>query len=699
MKKARILPGTLPLFAPTSDWSAPSLSDLPDWSRCKLLGIDSEFRDKTIRQLGIGSRRGAQLAGYSFAFDQGPSHYIPLRHPEGNVDCDQGLRYLRDNLAKFEGTLVGANLNVDLDIFHYEDIKPNYEKVRCQDIQVRGPLINENFFKYSLEAEAARWGFEGKDENLLKEVARSFGYDIKSAGWKACIPELPAKYIGPYATHDAAILLPIYHAQQEAIDKQGLNEVVELEGRLLPLLLKMRQRGIRIDFDHLDRVERWALEQETRIVNEIHHRTGWDIGVGNCMAAARVAPALLAVGITPPVTDNEKKIQYSITTEYLESITPPRSKDDPPSLPELIRELRQMNKLRTTFVASVRRYQTNGRIHSTFRQIVGASEKNEKSGAAYGRLSSAHPNIQQQPSRGKYANFWRTIYLPEEGAEWLSCDYSAVEPRWTVHTSEILKLEGAKELGDMYRTNPRIDPHQAMADLTGLPRKDAKTVGLGLSYRMGGLKLAKQSLKLPTRWLVQVGRENHYFKTRKEALDFRMNCKEDRVRLAEVAGEEAQAILDKFHNGAPFIRLLAEKAEEKAKATGILKLLGGRHLHFPIGQNGQYDHTFKAVSKVIQGTAAYQMKLALLALDKECPEFVLGCQIHDEVCGSIWDRKTAKKVASLMTGIVRAKVPFRCDQEVGPNWGNLELLCMEHDCTNVVDPEDKFACKHHALVK
>lgn len=695
MRRIKPIPGSIPLFAPESDWQAPRLSDLPDWSRCRLAALDAEFEDKTLRELGNGARRGAKLAGYSFALEgDNRGYYIPLRHPgPGNVDCDQGLNYLRDNLYRLEGTLVGANMAGDLDIFFYENIKPNYNKILCKDIQVRDPLIWEHHYKYNLEVVAERWGFKGKDEAKLKEAAQAYGYDIKSAGWKACIPKLPAKFVGPYGEHDAFILIPIYHAQQKVMDEQGLNEVDELEARLLPLLLKMRQRGIRVNFDHLDRVERWALEEETKCVLEIKRLTGWDIGVGHCMAAARVAPALQAIGIDPPKTAETEA--WSIKADWLATIEHP--------VAGLIRQCRQYNKLRTTFAASVRRYQTGGKIHSTFRQIVGASEKNEQSGAAYGRLSSAHLNIQQQPSRAKFANFWRSIYIPEENCQWVSCDYSGVEPRWYCHFAQLLNLPKAKDFGDLYKSNPRLDRHQAVADLTGLNRKDAKTVGLGLDYRMGSLKLAN-SLKLPTRWLVEVGvgrdKQQYYFPTRKEALEFRFSRTEDKIRMAEVAGEAAQAILDKFHNGAPFIRDLARKAEEKAKATGFIKLIGGRVLHFPMNSRGEYDHTYKACSKLIQGSAAYQMKLALLALDRDLPELYLNAQIHDEIWGSVPDLRTAKRVNEIMVNVVKLKtgMPFRCDVEVGPSCGELSLICFENDCTNFADPEDKFGCHLHKLV-
>lgn len=692
MRRIKPIPGSTPLFAPESSWVAPSLSDLPqDWSSAKDAALDTEFRDDTLRELGIGARRGAKIAGYSFMLRGDRPYYIPVRHPgPGNVDCVQGLNYLRDNLRKFRGNLIMANGTGDLDILETtEDIAPDYDNIRVQDIQIRGPLINENRRKYSLEEEAAVWGFQGKDKTKLKEAAIAYGYDVKSAGWEKCIPLLPCKYVGEYAEYDVKILFPINDSQQEVIVAQGLQEVVELEAQVLPILLKMRQRGVKIDFDHLEKVEQWSIEEEMKTVAEIKRLTGWDIGFGNCMAAARVAPALREIGVRIPLTETG---QPSIKAEWLANIDHPVAK--------LIRYLRQINKLRTTFVTSIRRYQTNGRVHTTFRQIVGASEKNEKSGAAFGRLSSAHPNLQQQPSRSAYAPFWRQIYIPEEGCQWLSADFSAQEPRWTVHFADLLGLKGAKQLADMYRNDPRIDPHQAMADITGLPRSEAKTVFLGLAYGMGGVKLCVQSLKLPTQWLVETDdRQQHFFPTRQEALEFRSTVL-GRCKLREVAGQEGQAILDKFHAGAPFLRELTRKVMDKIEATGVLKILGGRHIHFPLGSDGSYDWAFKGLNRLIQGTSGYHFKKALLALHRDCPEFFLQLQVHDEACGSIADLKTSKRVAEIMRESVKARVPWRVECEAGPSWGETHVICNVGDCLNPSVKWDKpkfYACEEHAL--
>jgi DNA polymerase I-like protein with 3'-5' exonuclease and polymerase domains len=685
MKRIKPIPGSIPLFAPESGWKPPQLSELPDWSRCNSVSLDTEFKDKFLRKLGVGARRGAKIAGFSFMLRGHKPFYVPIRHPgSGNVDCAQGLNYLRDNLKNFKGEIIMANGTGDLDILETtEDIAPNYDNAQIQDIQIRAPLINELRFKYSLEAEAEVWGFQGKDKVKLKEAATAFGWNIKQAGWEACIPDLPSEYIGEYAEHDASILFPIRDAQQNVIEAQGLQEVINLESSLLPVLLRMRQRGVRIDFDQLDLIEKWATEEEKKTIAEIKRLTNWDIGFDNIMAAARVAPALLEIGISLPKT---AKGQWSVTTEILSNINHPVAK--------LIRHCRQVNKIRTTFVASIRRYETNGRIHTTFRQVVGASEKNEKSGAAFGRLSSCHPNLQQQPSRGSMAKMWRKIYLPDSGKYWFSADLSAQEPRWAVLFAHKLRLKGAKEMADEYRTNPRIDPHAATAAICGIERTPAKVVLLAQLYGEGEAKLCNTQLKLPTRFLVQTDEGGrHYFDKRSDALDFRHSV-EGRCKLREVAGLEAQEILTKFNAGVPFFKELSRKVIEKVEATGILKLLGGRHIHFPMNKDGSWDHTYKALNRLIQGSAAMQVKLALLAVEKEYPG-VMQLQVHDEILGSVHDKQTAKNIATIMEQVVPAYIPWRSEVDFGKSWGEMETVCNIPNCLNFVDPDDKFGCSNH----
>jgi DNA polymerase I-like protein with 3'-5' exonuclease and polymerase domains len=690
MKRIKPIPGSIPLFQPESGWKPPSLSELPSWEGCSEISLDTEFKDIHLKKLGIGARRGAKIAGYSFMLRGHRPFYVPIRHPDSqNCDEQQSLAYLRDNLKRHKGKLLGANLSGDLDILETtENIAPNYDNCQVQDIQIRGPLIDENRHKYSLEAEASVWGFQGKNKDKLKEAAQSFGWNIKQSGWEACIPDLPSKYVGEYGEHDVQILFPIYDAQQVVIDQQGLNEVINLEANLIPVCLRMRQRGVRIDFTQLDLIEKWATEEEVKTLAEIKVLTNWDIGFGNCMAAARVAPALLDIGIKLPKTDSG---QWSVTTQILSTIEHPVAK--------LIRYCRQVNKIRTTFVASIRRYQTNGRIHTTFRQVVGVSEKNEKTGAAFGRMSSCNPNLQQQPSRGAMAKMWRKIYLPDEGKYWFSSDLSSQEPRWAVFFSEKLKLKGAKEMADQYRSNPRIDPHAATAEVCGLERDPAKTVLLAQLYGEGPAKLCHNQLKLPTRFMVQTDdRQRHYFETRSEALEFRHSV-QGKCQLREVAGVEAQQILDRFNAGVPFFKELSRKVIEKADSVGILKLLGGRHIHFPMSRDGTYDNTYKALNRLIQGSSAMQIKLALLEVEKQFPG-VVQLQVHDELLGSVPDKQTAKAIARVMETVFICPIPFRSEVDFGKSWGEMKTICNIPNCLNYSVEWDKpknFGCEEHAL--
>ncbi len=444
MRKIKPIPGSIPLFAPPGDWVAPDMNSLPDWSKCKRASLDTEFHSPQLKKLGVGARRGDKICGYSFMLEGHTPFYLPIRHANGNVDCEQALNYLRDSIKNFEGEIIMANGNCDLDLLHYENITPDYDKITIQDVQIRAPLIFEMEFQYNLQAIASRFGIEGKDETALKNAAQSYGFDIKTGAWKGCISQLPAKYVGEYAERDAEMLFPIYHAQQKLIEKLDIQEYVNLEAKLLPVCLKMRQRGVRIDFDHLDYIEKWSAEEERKAIAEVKRITGWDVGFGNIMAAARLVPALAHIGITPPLTEDGKP---SIKAEWLASLIDPNTGKIHPVADNIL-YARKVNKIRTTFCDSIRRFQTHGRIHSTFVQVVGSSENNEKSGAAWGRLSSRNPNMQQQPSKGKMASLWRRIYLPDEGMNWCSSDLSAQEPRWACALAERLRLKGAKELGD-----------------------------------------------------------------------------------------------------------------------------------------------------------------------------------------------------------------------------------------------------------
>lgn len=645
-------PLQMPLFAPESTWSPPVLSELPSWADAKRICVDVETKDQHLKQLGIGVRRGGFITGVSFTIEDGPSAYLPIRHEGGdNLDEAQVLAYLRAQAKDFKGDLVGANLQYDLDYLLEDGI--DFQQVRYfRDIQVADPLIYELHMSYSLQNIAERHGFAGKDVSLLEEAARIYGVDPKSGMWR-----LPARYVGPYAERDTQEPLRILRRQERRIDDEDLWDIWNLESKVLPCLVRMRRRGVRVDLERLRGVEEWSLTQEAEALAKVKHATGHSIAVGDVWKAGALAPALEAIGVKLEETSTgqpqiDKFLLGGIDHEVARSIA----------------WARKVNKLRTTFAASVRTYMVDGRIHCTFNQIAREDEKGDQKGARYGRLSCVDPNLQQQPSRDEFATMWRSIYIPEEGAEWVANDYSQQEPRWTTHFAAVMDLPKARVAAQAYWDDPDLDNHQFMADLTGLPRKFAKNIYLGLCYGEGGAKLSRDC-GLPTRWALSSGRGRErrvqYFATREETLEARREVEDG--YMFEAAGEEGQEIIDKFDSRAPFIKLLAKKAEAQAKKNGFIKTVGGRKLHFPQRPDGSYDWTHKALNRLIQGSSADQTKEALVALD--AAGHFIQLQVHDEIDGSVATREEAYAMANVMRDIRKAEVPFRVDTEIGPSWG------------------------------
>lgn len=657
MAKAASTALQMPLFEPESTWRPPSMADLPSWAGAKRVAIDCETKDLHLRELGIGVRRGGHITGVSFAIEDGPSHYLPMRHEGGdNLDPVQVLAYLRDQARVFDGQVVGANFNYDYDYLLEEGI--DFPLVQFfRDVQVADPLIYELNEKFSLEAIAQRRGVPGKDEEKLREAARAFGVDPKGGMWR-----LPARYVGAYAERDVAAPLAILRRQERLLEEDDLWGIWDLESRVLPVLVRMRRRGVRVNMDKLRGIEEWSLMQEAEALRAVRSLSGVHVEVGDVWKAGAIAPALEAIGVKLGKTSQG---QPNIDKDVLSHIDHAVAKH--------LAWARKVNKLRTTFAASIRRYEVNGRIHCTFNQIAREDEKGDQKGARYGRLSAVDPNLQQQPSRDEFASRWRDIYEPEDDALWATNDYSQQEPRWTTHFAAEMDLEKAAEAAQAYIDNPLLDNHDFMAQLTGLPRKYAKNVYLGLCYGEGGAKLSRD-LGLPTRWALAVGRgrdrELLYYDTQQEAFDARREHQSGYV--FEAAGEEAQRVLDAFDARAPFIKQLSKKAQEMANKRGYVRTIGGRRLHFPQRADGSYDWTHKALNRIIQGSSADQTKEALVELDRQGRFIML--QVHDEIDCSVATVEEGKAIGEVMRNVRLARVPFRVDTEIGPSWGTAEEL-------------------------
>ena len=269
-----------------------------------------------------------------------------------------------------------------------------------------------------------------------------------------------------------------------------------------------------------------------------------------------------------------------------------------------------------------------------------------------GRFSMSNPNLQQIPARHpELGPLIRSIFIPEDNHTWGSFDYSQQEPRILVHYAKLQNLTGVDEIVDAYNAGD-ADFHQVVADMAGIERKQAKTINLGLMYGMGKNKL-----------MAELG----------------------------LMKESAEKLIRQYHSRAPFVKQLMDNVSRKANDRGKIRTLLGRACHFdrwePV-QFGVYKSlpleearkeygeplkrafTYKALNKLIQGSAADMTKKSMVALYEN--GIVPHIQIHDEVDISVESNEKAEEIIEIMESAVELKVPNKVDYESGANWGEIK---------------------------
>ena len=618
----------IPLLQPESDWIAPQV--LPKFDPYETLAVDLETYDPNLTNRGPGWATGdGYIVGIAIATDKW-SGYLPIRHENGgNLEEEIVLRWLKRTFENHKGTMVFHNALYDVGWLKREGVE-----LTCplRDTMFAAPLFDENRWSYSLNNLGMDFLAESKDETLLETAAKAWGVNPKGGMWA-----LPAKYVGPYAEQDAVLTLKLWKIFKKRIEIEGLQTIYDLECDLIPLLIEMRWRGVRIDTDRAEQTSEQLSKKEQQLLVEIKRRFGVNVDI---WASASIQKAF----------DNNN-LWYPHTEKGAPSFQGPWLESHEHDLPKMIVEARRINKARTTFIeGAILEYSHNGRIHAEAHPL-----KNDGGGTVTGRFSYSNPNLQQVPARDpEIGKLIRSLFIPEEGATWGAFDYSQQEPRITVHYASLLGLEGATDAVKAYSTEG-ADFHQIVADMAGIPRKQAKNINLGLTYGMGQQKL---------------------------------------IRELGLEPDEALKLLETYHRRVPFIRGLQSRCTRIAEQRGCITTLGGRKCHFDLWESVGYLHdekqaplplqeakdkygdnlkrsfTYKALNKLIQGSAADMTKLAMRDLWKE--GLVPHIQIHDELDYSIFNKGQAEIVIDRMVNCVKMRVPLVVDYESGSNWGEAE---------------------------
>jgi DNA polymerase I-like protein with 3'-5' exonuclease and polymerase domains len=618
---------TMPLFPVQTDWVAPST--FPDLSSASEIAIDLETCDPHLEDMGPGwPRKDGYVVGYAVAVE-GWKGYYPVAHEGGgNLDKRMVERWIQEILSTRADKIM-HNAAYDMGWLLATGFTING---RIRDTSIAAPLIDENRFAYSLNSLGFDYLKEIKSEQGLKQAAGDFGVHPKKGLWR-----LPAMYVGNYAEQDAALTLKLWQHFKILMRQEEVESIFELESELLPILVNMTYRGVRFDRLKCAQMLDTFRNREKALLKQMREAIGSPVEI---WAAESVAHAFDKLGI-----------QYGKTAQGAPSFTKGFLENHEHPFAQTIVEARELNKTHGTFLEPYLKFsEATGRMHPHINQL-----RSDEGGTVSGRLSMYAPNLQQVPARHPTIGpMIRSLFLPEEGQLWGSADFSSQEPRLLVHYAALLNLPGAHKMVDAYNLDPNMDFHQMVADMAGIGRKAAKTIGLGLMYGMGKAKLAG-SLGL------ELAEASELINTLHQRVPFLKGTIDAVVRRIEHPGTSGS------------IRtLLGRKCRFplwEPMAWGVNKALPREQAIMQYGARIKRAGTYKGLNRLIQGSAADQTKAALVAAVK-AGIAVPMLQIHDEIAFSVADKKAAEEAAVLMRDSVKLLVPSRVDVEVGTSWGD-----------------------------
>ena len=611
-----------PIFKPQTEWLPPQ--DFPDLSDYSEIAIDLETKDPDLKTIGSGSVVGrSKIVGIAVAV-QGWKGYYPIAHEGGgNMDKNMVLKWFQDVLNT-DAIKIFHNAMYDVCFIRAAGLKINGTIV---DTMIAGSLVDENRFRYDLGSLGRDYVGIGKNEAVLKETADLWGIDHKAEMYK-----LPAMYVGEYAEQDAELTYKLWQEMKKQIYHEDVEDIFNLETELFPCLVDMRFLGVRVDVEAAYELKQQLVEEEKECLYKVKKETSVDVQIWAARSIEKVFQKL-----NLPYDLTAKTSSPSFTKNFLQN--------HPHPLVKQIARAREINKSHTTFIDTILKHQHKGRIHAEINQI-----RSDQGGTVTGRFSYNNPNLQQIPARNKELGpRIRSLFIPEEGCKWGCFDYSQQEPRLVTHYASLDGLYGVDEVLDAYNDG-EADFHQIVAEMASIPRSQAKTINLGLFYGMGKNKLQ-----------AELG----------------------------ISKEDANDLFRLYHDKVPFVKMLMESVMRRAQDKGKVRTLLGRRCRFNLWEPNQFgihkalnhedalaEHgpgikrafTYKALNKLIQGSAADMTKKAMVDLYKE--GIIPHIQVHDELDISV--NNNADKIKEIMESAVDLEVPNKVDYESGPNWGTIK---------------------------
>lgn len=641
---------------PPTDWRPPSY--FPNLSNADVISFDVETKETDFDH-GPGWARGkGHICGFSVAARKGHGEtgkwYFPIRHEiqtEWNLDPKQCLGWLKHTLETPNIPKVGANLLYDMGWLTTENI---YVSGKLHDVQFAEALIDETAL-VNLDMLAHKYLRRNKTSDELYEwLAQAYGGKANHLQ-RGNIYRAPPQLVGPYGEDDADLPLKILEKQWTLLKQQELMPVFELENRLIPLLIKMRLQGVRVNLNYTEQLYDDVGKDIERLELELFAMTGIRANVNSPDDLARVFDAAGIKYLRTAGTINKPEGSPSFQKEWLKAQKHP--------VADKVNDIREHIKIRSTFVKSyLLESNVNGLVHCQFHPLKG-----DDGGTKTGRFASSDPNLQNIPVRTGLGKKVRKAFVPfYYHKRWRKFDYSQIEYRMLAHfAANEIGGNSADILRQTYNDDPTTDYHDVVQarvkELTGIliDRKPIKNINFGLLYGQTEKALAYK---------------------------------------AGFTTEQARDIFKAYHTGAPYVKPTMKAIADEVHAAGYVCTVTGRRTRFDLwepdgyGERGmalsyhtalaQYGHAirrayaYRGVNYKLQGSAADVIKIAMDVAHTSGVFDVIGfplLQVHDELDFSMIDDSPEQIEAyaflqHTLENSIKLRIPVKVDCTDGLDW-------------------------------
>lgn len=559
----------------------------------------------------------AKLVGLSFAVKEGEAFYVPI--PDHDDWTSESFEQAQRIVNKFKEIYenpqiikIGQNIKYDLSVL------ANY------GITLKGKMFDTMIAHYLIAPEL-RHNMDYLAEIYLKYKTIHIDQLIGTGKKQKSMRELKPEEVYEYAAEDADITLKLKNVLEKELNEKGLGKLFEeIEMPLVPVLARMERNGARLDINALAETSRIFTERMNDIEKEIREVAGQEINISSPKQIGELLFDKLKIDTKAKKTKTGQYVTDEATLLALKSKNP---------IVEKILDYRGYKKLLSTYIDALPQLinQRTGHIHTSYNQAVTAT----------GRLSSSNPNLQNIPVRDDNGKEVRKAFIPDEGEEFFSADYSQIELRLMAHLSQ------DKNMVEDF--NSGHDIHQATAakifkvdikDVTSSMRRKAKTANFGIIYGISAFGLAERM---------------------------------------EVSRSEAKQLIDEYFSTYPGVKEYMDKSIEKAREKGYTETLFGRRCQLPdINSRNSVVRGYaerNAINAPIQGTAADIIKIAMINIDRRMLEEHLKSkmilQVHDELNFSVVPEEKEhlqKLVIEEMEAAANLSVPLFADCGWGKNW-------------------------------